>query len=219
MTKSGNGYTYLDVNDTDMSEKYITDEIQDLATLQNSQNTDITVSSNNTISYFTDNNSPDNGSWYRNLLYTAYWQYPEYVSNYILPYKFTIPSFISLEKSFINSDIEWSSSWNNTNYIKPEYINYLSQKFKLNSNTAGILLDLFKRPNYDIYQYIPYNLCYQIYPRSIVNFNNKSLYTSYNILMLRNPVIGSINNDILNRPFAIDSNPDPIQIYPRIYKK
>lgn len=215
LTKSGNGYMMVNLDDPDIKEKYVTDEIMDLSDLQTTQKSYIVTDSYDTISYnnlwYTDTH-PENGEYYRSILWSAYWQYPKYTRNYILNYNFSTPSmstkgydFIKTVSSLKDSSLDLSiATSNNIKNILAPFSNYIENKFGETLDTSKSLNDLLKQPTQNIYQYIPYNLCYQIYPRVIINLNTP-IYTTYNILMLRKPSIGTEEDSSIKREFPIET--------------
>ena len=215
LTKSGNGYMMVDINDPNLKEKYVTDEIMALEDLQTTQKSYIVTDSYDTISYedlwYTDTH-PEDGEYYRSILWSAYWQYPKYTKNYILNYNFAQPSISSKGYEFVKAisgltDVSLGLNISTSNKIKAllsPFEDYIENKFGITLDTSTTLNNILKQNSENVYQYIPYNLCYQIYPRVIINLNTP-IYTTYNILMLRKPTIGTEDSSIIKREFPIET--------------
>ena len=197
ITESGDGYKYLEWS-SDLNDEFTGDDVISLEELKARQNADIVYASKQTIS----NNANQN---YRSFLYNAFWQWP-YQENKssIIPFNLSEP-FISAIEYFIDSSTKavsknriindilkrFGDDWKDENNEKTVVNNYIKAKFdNVNKADEEILSG-------EISQFIPYNLCYQIYPRTVHNSDK-----IYNILMLRKHVIGDESNK-LERYFNI----------------
>lgn len=191
ITKSGNGYYYLKYTDQ-LREDYVDDNTIDFEDLQQSQKTKINFDNTQIINNYSD--------YFRQLLWNAYWQYPKYINNNkIIPYNFITP-FVS--------DIEYkiNKSENLNDLSLQQFTNKLNEYFGNQWDTEEYLdKKIYNRSqispseklsNIDWCQFIPYNLCYQIYPRVIIN-NQNTFNSIYNILMLRKPTIGNDKDEFI----------------------
>lgn len=191
LTKSGNGYMFLDSSDDEgqWSNIYSLAETQEKNSVY--AITDSSVVINNASGF---SSSPVDGQYYRSLLWTADWIYPNFIQEdsmiKIIP-NYLCNSFESYaDISIFISYYEYYNQAGDNAIDYTTYMDSFNEKsifdipsyIKLKKNKITSLPDAVQ-----LKQLIPYNLLYNIYPRTC--YNTDMGENCINVLMLQQPSV------------------------------
>lgn len=201
LTKSGDGYIFTN-SDADKGQwngdntMYSLDDTKSLNSRYIPEDVSFIISDADEFTYH-----PDNGKYFRSLIWTAGWIYPNYIAEdsmkKIVPYK-PVPSFVSyMDAAYTNGYYE-DEYIVNKNYAEnfTDYINSGNNTFPddcfLNYKNFKITDIVTMQNAWLVNNLIPYNLMFDIYPR--ISYNVDMGENCYNILMLQQPSIRNKNN-------------------------